>query len=174
MPRRTGPEGRGGGHRSEARNQTSAPCSPPMGCDDSTPTSPNGPPTTTTSHGARLSPSPAGRPPRGRCPVTDADNAPRDAAASGDRLVRVASRNRSDVRELAADLGIPPDFGHSQLVGRLRHEVSAGFVSHHRGRISRTAAGHEKVEGDTTASQSPHHANLRGEHTPSEASLNPT
>ena len=29
-------------------------------------------------------------------PVIDADNAPRDAAASGDRLVRVASRNRSD------------------------------------------------------------------------------
>jgi hypothetical protein len=86
------------------------------------------------------------------------------------------SRHGTDptVRELAADLGIPPDFGHSQLVGRLRHEVSAGFVSHHRGRISRTAAGHEKVEGDTTASQSPHHANLRGEHTPSEASLNPT
>jgi hypothetical protein len=52
------------------------------------------------------------------------------------------SRHGTDptVVELAADLGIPSDFGHSQLVERLRHEVSAGFVSHYRGRISLTAA----------------------------------
>jgi hypothetical protein len=78
------------------------------------------------------------------------------------------------VVELTADLGIPPDFGHSQLVGRLRHEVSAGFLSHYRGRIGLTAAGREMVEGDTTASQSPQQADLRGEHTPSEVSLNST
>jgi hypothetical protein len=62
------------------------------------------------------------------------------------------SRHGTDptVRELAADLGIPPDFGHSQLVERLRREVSAGFVSHYRGRISLTAAGQETVEGDKT------------------------
>jgi hypothetical protein len=78
------------------------------------------------------------------------------------------------VVELAADLGLPPDFGHTHLAGRLRHEVSAGFLSHYRGRISLTAAGHEKIEGDTTASQSPHHTDLRAEHTPSEASLNAT
>ena len=40
----------GGGHRSEASDQISAPCSRPMGCDNSRPTSPNGPPMTTTSH----------------------------------------------------------------------------------------------------------------------------
>ncbi len=76
--------------------------------------------------------------------------------------------------ELAADLGIPSDFGHSQLVERLRHEVSAGFVSHYRGRISLTAAGREMAEGDTSASESPRQSDLRGEHIPSEASLNPT
>jgi hypothetical protein len=60
------------------------------------------------------------------------------------------SRHGTDptVLELAADLGIPPDFGHSQLGGRLGHEVSAGFVSHYRGRFSLTAAGREVVEGD--------------------------
>jgi hypothetical protein len=77
------------------------------------------------------------------------------------------------VRELAADLGIPPDFGHSQLVDRLLHEVSAGFVSHYRGRISLTAIGREKVEGETTASQWHQQADVRREETPS-ASLNPT
>jgi hypothetical protein len=86
------------------------------------------------------------------------------------------SRHGTDptVVELAADLGIPSDFGHSHLVERLRHEVSAGFVFHYRGRISLTAAGREIVEGDTTPSQSPRQAELRGEHTPSEAALNPT
>jgi hypothetical protein len=86
------------------------------------------------------------------------------------------SRHGTDptVVELAADLGIPSDFGHSQLVERLRHEVSAGFVSHYRGRISLTAAGREMVEGDTTASQSLRQSALRSEHSPREASLNPT
>jgi hypothetical protein len=86
------------------------------------------------------------------------------------------SRHRTGptVRELAADLGIPPDFGHSQLVERLRFEVSAGFVSHYRGRISLTAAGCEMVERDTRASRSPQRADLRGGDTPREASLNPT
>jgi hypothetical protein len=78
------------------------------------------------------------------------------------------------VVELAADLGIPSDFGHGHLVERLRHEVSAGFVSHYQGRINLTAAGREMVEGDTAASQSPRQSDLRGEHTQSEASLNPT
>jgi hypothetical protein len=45
------------------------------------------------------------------------------------------------VVELVADLGIPSDFGHSQLVGRLRHQISAGFVSHHGGRIGLTRLG---------------------------------
>jgi hypothetical protein len=74
------------------------------------------------------------------------------------------------VVELAADLGIPPDFGHSQLVGRLRHEVSAGFVSHYRGRISLTAAGQELVEGDTSRLLPPQQPAPRGEHASSEAS----
>jgi hypothetical protein len=53
------------------------------------------------------------------------------------------------VRELAADLGVTPDFGHSQLVERLRRELSAGCVSHYRGRFSLTAAGREMIERDT-------------------------
>lgn len=86
------------------------------------------------------------------------------------------SRHGTDptVVELGVDLGIPPDFGRSQLVGRLRREVSAGFVSHYRGRNSLTAAGREMVAGNATASHSPQQADPRGEESPSEASLNST
>jgi hypothetical protein len=74
------------------------------------------------------------------------------------------------VRELAADLGIPPDFGHSHLVERLRREVSACFVTHYRGRISLTAAGQELVDGHTSRLQPPQQPAPRREQTPSEAS----
>ncbi len=79
-------------------------------------------------------------------------------------------RTGPTVLELAADLGIPPDFGHSHLVERLRREVSAGFVTHYRGRISLTAAGREKVEGDKTSPLlPPPQPEPRREQTPSEA-----
>ena len=52
------------------------------------------------------------------------------------------------VRELSADLGITPDFGHSQLVDLLRQEVSAGHVAHYAGRFSLTAPGRRLIEGD--------------------------
>jgi hypothetical protein len=74
------------------------------------------------------------------------------------------------VVELAADLGIPPDFGHSHLVGRLRHQVSAGFVSHYQGRISLTAAGREMMEGHTSRLLRPQQPARRGERIPSKAS----
>lgn len=74
------------------------------------------------------------------------------------------------VVELAADLGIPPDFGHSRLVGRLQREVSAGFVSHYRGRICLTAAGREMIECHTSPLLPPQQPAPRGEHTPSKAS----
>lgn len=74
------------------------------------------------------------------------------------------------VRELAADLGIPPDFEHGHLVERLRREVSACFVTHYRGRISLTAAGQELVDGHTSRLQPPQQPAPRREQTPSEAS----
>jgi hypothetical protein len=77
------------------------------------------------------------------------------------------------VLELAADLGITPDFG-TRLVQLLRRELSAGCVSHYRGRFSLTTAGRAIVEGDTSRLQSPQQAAPSGEDTPSEASLNPT
>ena len=52
------------------------------------------------------------------------------------------------VRELSADLGITPNFGHSQLVDLLRQEVSTGHVAHYAGRFSLTAAGRRVIEGD--------------------------
>jgi hypothetical protein len=78
------------------------------------------------------------------------------------------------VLELAADLGITPDFGHTQLVELLRHELSAGCVSHYRSRFSLTAAGRQNVEGHTPRLQSRQQADLSGENTPNEASLNLT
>jgi hypothetical protein len=77
------------------------------------------------------------------------------------------------VLELAADLGITPDFGHTQLVERLRRELSAGYVSHYRGRFSLTAAGRELIEAHTSRLQPPQRPEPRGEDTLSEASLNP-
>jgi hypothetical protein len=79
-------------------------------------------------------------------------------------------RTGPTVRELAADLGIPADFGHSHLVERLRREVSAGFATHYRGRISLTTAGQELVEGDTSRLQPPQQPAPRGQRTASEAS----
>jgi hypothetical protein len=53
------------------------------------------------------------------------------------------SRHREGptVPELAADLGITPDFGHHDLVTRLKSELSLGHISHHSGRVRLTRAG---------------------------------
>lgn len=45
------------------------------------------------------------------------------------------------VRELAADLGIPDDFGHDNLVQRLQAELARENVALYRGRFTLTAVG---------------------------------
>jgi len=64
------------------------------------------------------------------------------------------------VIELAADLGITPDFGHHHLVGRLRRQHAAGFVSHYRRRLTLTTAGRAMIKGDSPRSESLPQANL--------------
>lgn len=53
------------------------------------------------------------------------------------------------VPELAADLGITPDFGHTYLVVRLRRELSLGHISHRGNRFRLTPAGRVLAESDT-------------------------
>jgi hypothetical protein len=58
---------------------------------------------------------------------------------------------------LAAELGIPPDFGHHHLVERLKRQVEHGHVSYHRRRFLVTDAGRAALaeaipEGQTTTS----------------------
>ena len=55
-------------------------------------------------------------------------------------------RQGPTVPELAADLGITPEFGHHDLVVRLRRELSLGRISHQRGRFGLTRAGRDFVE----------------------------
>jgi hypothetical protein len=52
------------------------------------------------------------------------------------------------VRELAADLGLPPDFGHEHLVERLQSEVKLDRISHYRGRFGLTNAGRLALDAD--------------------------
>jgi hypothetical protein len=52
------------------------------------------------------------------------------------------------VSELAADLGIPPDFGHHDLVGRLQRELSLGRLSHYGSRFRLTQAGRDLAGAD--------------------------
>lgn len=59
------------------------------------------------------------------------------------------------VRELAADLGIPEDFGHHQLVDRLQRELARGRVSLYRGRFTLTAVGRLALEGRLPARLQP-------------------
>lgn len=53
--------------------------------------------------------------------------------------------------ELAADLGIPAEFGHTDLVERLKRQVSLGRVAHYRGRFTLTMAGRSVLERDAYA-----------------------
>jgi hypothetical protein len=59
------------------------------------------------------------------------------------------------VFELADDLGIPPDFGHHDLVGRLQRELSLGYVSHYRSRFTLTPTGRNLIVSEARA---PHDA----------------
>lgn len=45
------------------------------------------------------------------------------------------------VSELAADLGLPPDFGHKHLVDHLRSEAALEHLANCRGRFTLTPAG---------------------------------
>jgi hypothetical protein len=69
-------------------------------------------------------------------------------------LLRAIDAHRSDHREgptvpeLAADLGITPDFGHNDLVARLQRELSLGNVSHYRSRYKLTRAGRALAESE--------------------------
>jgi hypothetical protein len=56
------------------------------------------------------------------------------------------------VPELAVDLGITPDFGHSNLVMRLQHELSLGHIAEYRGRIRLTRAGRDLVDPPNSGS----------------------
>lgn len=51
--------------------------------------------------------------------------------------------------DLAANLGIPPDFGHRDLVGRLQRELSLGRVSYFCRRLRLTRAGRDFVDSGT-------------------------
>ncbi len=53
------------------------------------------------------------------------------------------------VPELAADLGIRPDFGHRDLVARLRHELSFGHVVYFSSRFRLTLAGRDFADSAT-------------------------
>lgn len=55
------------------------------------------------------------------------------------------------VPELAADLGITPDFGHAQLVKLLQRELATGCVAYLRGRVELTGAGRSQLEGHVEA-----------------------
>jgi hypothetical protein len=52
------------------------------------------------------------------------------------------------VRELAADLGLPADFGHRHLVEHLKREVVLERVSHYRGRFTLTTAGRLELDAE--------------------------
>ena len=59
------------------------------------------------------------------------------------------------VRELAADLGIPADFGHEHLVERLQREVAEERVSHRRGRFTLTTIGRLALDADEARRPAP-------------------
>ncbi len=50
------------------------------------------------------------------------------------------------VGELAADLGLPDDFGHKHLVDHLRDEVALDHASYYRGRFAVTTAGRRALD----------------------------
>ncbi len=52
------------------------------------------------------------------------------------------------VCELAADLGLPDDFGHEHLVDHLQQGVVVGRVAHDHGRFTLTSAGRLALAGD--------------------------
>ena len=52
------------------------------------------------------------------------------------------------VRELAADLGLPADFGHKHLVDHLQREVALDHLAHYRGRFTVTTTGHLALDAD--------------------------
>lgn len=52
------------------------------------------------------------------------------------------------VRELAADLGLPDDFGHKHLVDHLQQGVAVGQVAHAHGRFTLTSAGRLALAAD--------------------------
>ena len=49
------------------------------------------------------------------------------------------------VSELAADLGIPPEFGHRHLVEELQRQVELGHVSDYAGHVQLTSAGRDSL-----------------------------
>lgn len=65
------------------------------------------------------------------------------------------NENGPTVPELAADLGITRDFGHSHLVAHLQREQSLGHVSHYGGRFKLTRAERSVVEYEIGTSPSP-------------------
>ena len=54
--------------------------------------------------------------------------------------------------ELAADLGIPPEFGHHHLVERLQRQVVLGRVTNYGLRYQLTAAGREALAWEAARS----------------------
>lgn len=59
------------------------------------------------------------------------------------------------VRELAADLGLPDDFGHEHLVDHLQQGVAAGQVAHDQGRFTLTGAGRLALAADVAPRPAP-------------------
>lgn len=71
------------------------------------------------------------------------------------------------VPELAADLGIPLDFGHHHLVTRLRQELARERLAHYRRRFTLTAAGRLALDADEAQAAPPAEANPSADPTPS-------
>jgi len=59
------------------------------------------------------------------------------------------------VLELAANLGIPRDFGHHHLVERLKRQVVLGRVSHSGGRFHLTEVGRKALAGNAALQPPP-------------------
>ncbi len=57
--------------------------------------------------------------------------------------------------ELAADLGIPEDFGHHHLVERLKRQVALGRITHHGGHFHLTEAGRNALGEEPASPLSP-------------------
>jgi hypothetical protein len=59
------------------------------------------------------------------------------------------------VSELAADLGLPADFGHKHLVDHLRSEAALEHLANYRGRFTLTPAGRLALDVDEARGHAP-------------------